>query len=654
MAFVNAADGWLAVAAGVESEAAPALELLATTDGGTTWGRQWAGPGTPLDLFGLSSREAWLSLARSVTCPAHMPNARCQGLNARGALLSTHDGGTQWHQVWSGPGQLSQVVMTGPETGFANWRGLPCPVPEKLGTRPPVCHGAVVATYDGGRNWRPVLPTNGPVLAVARQDTTWLAVQNTVSLYGTKPKSPPARLVIWASADDGRHWYRRADIAPNIMGTYLGVDNEATLMVLGPRRLVLSLVDRDVCGHACGSANWVSTDAGAHWEALPLGPLPGHFCGPDGMPIWAATPGTAPPEVAVYMAANPSVNLCAPPVAALEHSSHRTWQQVHLWQLGYVTALEWPARSAGYAIVSGALARTTDGGRTWRQAWPLPVPSGPLVLFAGGRAIGTEEASSAGAVLESSDSGRSWWQEADLPGAVSAIAFSSPQRGLVGLDGLLGPGWVVEGTSDGGGHWSVLWSLPQSPNAVDYKGISGLWTASEHDGLMLTTSGTNPGAPTGVAPAALWLTTDGGRHWRKVAAVPTNVDWVSGAMAFYRDARGYWHGLVQGGGRTMATTDTGKAWHVAPQVPMLMQAQYLSATTLAGWQLGQGQRPWLWVSSDGGRHWTKRPLPPAGLQDMAGQGSLRFSDLGAGLWSEGGQLWATSDLGRRWHEVVGN
>jgi hypothetical protein len=185
MAFANGADGWLAVTASVEGNQATALELLATTDGGATWRRQWAGPGSPVDLFDLGTRDAWLSVARSVTCPAHMPNARCEALNARGALLRTYDGGTHWLQVWSGAEQLAQVVMTGPETGFAIWRGLPCPLPQKLGMRPPSCHGALVATHDGGSSWRPVLGTDGPVLAVASQGSTWLAVQNTVSLYGT-------------------------------------------------------------------------------------------------------------------------------------------------------------------------------------------------------------------------------------------------------------------------------------------------------------------------------------------------------------------------------------------------------------------------------------------------------------------------------------
>jgi photosystem II stability/assembly factor-like uncharacterized protein len=372
------------------------------------------------------------------------------------------------------------------------------------------------------------------------------------------------------------------------------------------------------------------------------------------MPIIASAPGRTGQGQDVYMAANPAVNVCAPPVAALERLSKGAWQQVHLWQLGFVTALDWPAGSTGYAIVSGAMARTTDAGQAWRQAWPLLVPSGPLALLPGGRAVGTEDASSGGAVLESADGGRSWSQRAELPGAVSALAFSSPETGLVALDELLGHGWAVAGTTDGGWHWSVLWRVPFRPSAVDYQGISGLWTASESDGLMVTTSGNSAGDPVGVAPAALWATSDGGRDWRKVAAVPTNDYWVSGALAFYRDDDGAWHGFVQGGGQTVGTTNTGQSWHVEPQVPTLMQVQYLSGTVIAGWQMGAGQTPWLWLSTNGGQHWTRRPLPPAGLHDLAGHGTLRFSGDGVGLWVEGGRLWATSDLGRHWREIAGS
>jgi hypothetical protein len=67
MAFANAADGWLEVAASVEGNVATTLELLATTDAGADWRRQWAGPAnTPLDLFDPGRRDAWLSLARSL------------------------------------------------------------------------------------------------------------------------------------------------------------------------------------------------------------------------------------------------------------------------------------------------------------------------------------------------------------------------------------------------------------------------------------------------------------------------------------------------------------------------------------------------------------------------------------------------------------
>jgi len=93
VAFANANDGWLAVGASVQYQATSAFEVLGTVDGGTRWSRQWAGEGSPLDLADVSNRDAWLSFARSVTCSPHMSNARCQALNARGALLRTYDGG---------------------------------------------------------------------------------------------------------------------------------------------------------------------------------------------------------------------------------------------------------------------------------------------------------------------------------------------------------------------------------------------------------------------------------------------------------------------------------------------------------------------------------------------------------------------------------
>ena len=446
LAFVGAKTGWLAVTASFEEQPTSAVEVLGTDDGGKTWHRQWAGPGAALGLVAAGAQHAWLSVAPTVSCPPRMAAARCARTVAPGELLRTDDGGRVWRKVWSGPQQLHEIAFDGPRVGLASLQGPACPVPQEAGTPPPHCPGTVEGTTDGGSHWGPVLRTDGPVLAVAHQGGTWMALQNTVSLYGTKPESPPAQLVIWSSSDNGRHWARRASFAPDIVGPYLGADNVASLVPVGGHHLVLSLADRDACGHACEEATWASDDGGRHWSSLSQH-LAGRFCGPDGLPVWAVAPGPV-----TYMAASAALNICPPPSAALERLSGHRWLQVHLWQLGTATAMDWPAARTGYAIVAGALAVSTDAGHTWRQAWPVLAPTGPLAILAGGRMVAAEDAVSPGAVLASSDGGRSWSQLADLPGDISALQFPSAHSGFLALAQPSQDRWVVEASRDGGRH----------------------------------------------------------------------------------------------------------------------------------------------------------------------------------------------------------
>lgn len=175
--------------------------------------------------------------------------------------------------------------------------------------------------------------------------------------------------------------------------------------------------------------------------------------------------------------------------------------------------------------------------------------------------------------------------------------------------------------------------------------------ATASDGLLLMTTGTNPGEAAGVAPAELWVTDDAGQRWQRAAAFPAPQYWVLSAAAFRRDARGAWHGLVEGGQGAMATADTGRTWEREPQVPQLMAAQYLSGTELVGWQQGVGQRAWLWLGTGGGRRWARRPLPTSGPWAVIGQDELQLAGTGSGWWEAGGRLWSTPDLGLHWHPL---
>ena len=107
------------------------------------------------------------------------------------------------------------------------------------------------------------------------------------------------------------------------------------------------------------------------------------------------------------------------------------------------------------------------------------------------------------------------------------------------------------------------------------------------------TTGTNPGEAAGVAPAELWVTDDAGQRWQRAAAFPAPQYWVLSAAAFRRDARGAWHGLVEGGQGAMATADTGRTWEREPLVP-------------SSWPPSTSRAPSLW----GGSNWPPARLVP--------------------------------------------
>ena len=596
-------------------------------------------PASRAALAALSSPAAQLS-ATQITFGSSTTGwlAVTAGLQAKPwsavELLRTEDGGQTWQQQWAGDGGVVQLEALG--TRHA-WLSIAPTVRCPQGTAYARCArltaaGELLATDDGGRQWRRAWsgPEQLHEVVFVSPRVGLASLQGSPCSIPDKLGIPPSRCpgLVVRTTDGGSQW-------------------EQVLRTDGP---VLAVASQD--GNWLVAQNtWWSGDSGRHWQML-TGLLPGRFCGPDGLPVWAAAP-----DQATYMAANAAENICPPPAAALEQLIGGGWRQVHLWELGLASAMQWPTIRTGYLMFSGALTRTTDSGRTWRQVWPPLAPTGPLGLLGGGRAVGAEDASSSGAVLQSLDYGKAWSQLADLPGTITAIDFVSPLEGFLVLEQVSQRRWLIEGSQDGGRHWSVLWTMQSwvpSTSPLPGTGISGLWMASPSDGLLLTTGGALPPPWGGGAPAELWATADGGHQWHRLAKVPTGTGWLFAAAAFARDERGAWHGVVESGlGSTVMTSDCGHSWQPVPLFPRLEGAQYLSSTVVVGWQEGAGQRPWLLVSSDGGRQWARRALPASGAQAVSSQGELQFALNGSGLWETGGRSWATSDWGRHWEARAG-
>ena len=137
-----------------------------------------------------------------------------------------------------------------------------------------------------------------------------------------------------------------------------------------------------------------------------------------------------------------------------------------LYQVDFINA------SDGWAVGTNALLRTTDGGATWTRLND-PCVSIRSVHFvtpdlgyavAGGSQVRTDGGvpapANGGELLTSTDGGRVWHAVPAAPARVQTACFASPADGFAGTPGKI---WH---TSDGGAHWSLVFTEPAVSGGV--------------------------------------------------------------------------------------------------------------------------------------------------------------------------------------------
>jgi photosystem II stability/assembly factor-like uncharacterized protein len=158
--FVSAQQGWVAGSG----------RILATSDGGQTWTKQYSGPANLYQVDFISAARGW----------AVGPNA----------VLTTTDGGKVWTSLPEPCTPIRSVHFVAPDLGYAVAGGsgvrLDGGVPATTGA------GTLLMTTDGGRNWQPV-----PGAPAAAQTVCFSSPSD--GFLGT-----PGR--VWRSIDGGRQW----------------------------------------------------------------------------------------------------------------------------------------------------------------------------------------------------------------------------------------------------------------------------------------------------------------------------------------------------------------------------------------------------------------------------------------------------------------
>ncbi len=269
-----------------------------------------------------------------------------------------------------------------------------------------------------------------------------------------------------------------------------------------------------------------------------------------------------------------------------------------------VSAIRFTSARAGW-VFGPALWQTRDGGASWRK---LNVPGGPVqdlavaggrVLLVTGRCAG--DGSGCGFRVYSAAAGSDAWQA--VPGAAGSgvrsaqLAVSGGAGYLFAARADLSKPVLLTGPLDGAGRWRPL----PDPCGTAWSGA----LAAAPGGWLFLGCGQEPGA--GQQLKTAYLSADGGRDWRQVASPPSS-GYLGGASMSPGGT------IFLSGGRmdVYVSRDRGHSWHDSPSL--------LGAASLAGagfpltgatitstqgfaFQQGVGQRQ-LWLTGDGGRHWT--------------------------------------------------
>jgi photosystem II stability/assembly factor-like uncharacterized protein len=204
----------------------------------------------------------------------------------------------------------------------------------------------------------------------------------------------------------------------------------------------------------------------------------------------------------------------------------------------------------------GTISLTTDGGRTSRVLLRTPAPVTWVAVAAQGHAW----ALTAGALLHSTDGGQTWEH---LAAVVQSPSFATAEHGMgIGCGSARIRStcpWLVA-TSDHGVHWRHL----PSPCEGAIQGVS---LVTPEEGWLLCAS--QPGA--GNQGKSLYRTTDGGARWTRLLDVQIGGK-PDGGISSY----GYPQGITfaangagvlwESRGTLYVTVDGGQHWRGLPSV----------------------------------------------------------------------------------------
>jgi photosystem II stability/assembly factor-like uncharacterized protein len=345
----------------------------------------------------------------------------------------------------------------------------------------------------------------------------------------------------------------------------------------------------------------------------------------------------------------------------------------------FLQDLTWVSTSEGWALaaqpcdtgVCARLARTTDGGASWRALPDPPANAGTEFLgclggpvcVSGVRFANPEVGYLYGpALLITTDGGQSWQPQPGSQTEALTVADGNVYRVAFDHTGCPGPcDPSLQEAAIGSTTWHTL-------NAgLAYPGRSGSAEIVDSGSTLLVAFYGDRAGPVS-AQATLYRSADAGESWHELTdpcagrgdpSKEEDLIDLAGAPG------GFFAGLcvprTQGSDFVVVSTDGGVSWQTAgatvpvpgPAVLAAASPATLALSTFLGGGAGRYSTQLL-ESTDGGRHWATvatdtQPL----IEGVQPPAWLGFETPQVGHWiGDPHSIWATSDGGRQWTQTA--
>jgi photosystem II stability/assembly factor-like uncharacterized protein len=336
VSFVSSSTGWI----GGDGT------ILATTDGGKTWQRQYSG-------------RAQIS-ALSFISPAVGYASGVDPIPGTGILFGTRDGGRTWSQLGEPRSPARQISFASALVGFAMSGGSPLQGNGATERTPPFFGGRLATTTDGGKSWHVLdAPTLVDSTCASNTQHVWAAYQ--AAVLRSDDAGDSFSNVFSPQIDTKGVWYATVECSGADVA-WVQFAGAAT----GEQRAYVVYRTSDAGQHwQPVLANKRASDAYPHLEGSPAdgpGPWPGPFSVVDA-------------NSAFFLGACPQCGSRGAVSVTGTNDGGKTWQSISTVPdvtLAGPVAMSFPDSQHGWVVgtsVSGApvIAASADGGITWTK-----------------------------------------------------------------------------------------------------------------------------------------------------------------------------------------------------------------------------------------------------------------------------------------------